>query len=143
MKPIFFLLTVCSIFFSCKKDTLDISLFQQCHNSQSLDSTAISNNLAGSWIWTKQSCFWTGKTTTADKNIKVIFNSNATFSVLENSSILTQGNWGLKIIDSNMWGLDLTSPSEYLYGRILFCNNQILFNDSYRDGCDNLFTKSN
>ena len=41
---------------------------------------------------------------------------------------------------SNSWGLD--TQSEYLFGRILFCDNQVLDNDSYRDGCDNLFTRS-
>ncbi len=143
MRHIFLSLTICFILFSCKKDILDINSFWQCNSSQNLDSTAISNKIVGSWTWAKQSCFWTGKTKTADKKIKVTFNSNATFTILKNSSIITQGNWKLNTIDSNMWGLDLTPSSDYLYGRILFCNDQVLFNDSYRDGCDNLFEKVN
>lgn len=143
MRPILIILIICLGLISCKKDTLDINSFWQCHNSQNLDSSSISNKLAGSWTWAKQSCFWSGKTTNAKKNIKITFNLTGTFSVSENSNLITQGNWKLKIVDSNMWGLDLTSPNDYLYGRILFCDNQVLFNNSYIDGCDNLFLKSN
>ena len=141
MKLILLVLTVCTGIISCKKNTPDFSSFWQCNNSQNLDSTSITDKLLGSWTWTEQSCYWTGKTTKADKDIKVTFNSNTTFTVRENSAIISQSNWKLKIVDSNMWGLDLTTPSLYLYGRLLFCNNQVLFNDSYRDGCDNLFVK--
>ncbi len=143
MKYLFFSIAVCLITLACKKDSFDIASFWQCNSSQNLDSTVISNKIAGSWKWTKQSCFSTGKTMRADKDIKVTFNTNGTFAVLENSTIITQGNWTLRVVDSNMWGLDLTAPSTYLSGRILFCNSQVLFNDSYIDGCDNLFEKVN
>lgn len=143
MRLIILLLIIFSELVSCKKEKLDINHFWQCSMSQNLDSEAISNKLVGSWTWTKQSCFWTNITKSADRNIKVSFNSNATFSVYENSNTLTQGTWKLKQVDGNFVGLDLSSASEYLYGRILFCNNQVLFNDSYRDGCDHLFIKIN
>lgn len=140
MKQVFLLLTICLIFLSCKKNN-DRTLWE-CGNSQFLDSAVISNKIIGSWVWTKQLCGdGNGDIMTADKSIKMTFNANATFTVLQNSSILTQGNWKLKIVDSNVWELDLTSSSEYLHGRILFCNNQIMFNDSYKDGCDNVFVK--
>jgi len=84
----------------------------------------------------------TGKVVMADKKIKVTFNSNSTYTVLEDSSIVAQGNWNLKIVYANMWGLHLTSPNSYLYGFISFCNNQVLFSNSYLDGNDNLFKKA-
>ncbi len=130
---------------SCKKEKLelDINSFWQCNKLLNLDTSAVSGKLVGSWSWAKQSCFWTGKTKTADRNIKLTFKSDYTFSVIENSNTLTQGTWKLMQVDGNSWGLDLTAPSDFLYGRILFCDNQVLFNDSYIDGCDNLFNKSN
>jgi len=143
MKFIFFTLIVSLLVFSCKKDNIDVASFWQCHSSQNLDSAAISIKITGSWKWKTQYCFWIDKTTKADKKIKVPFNSNAIFTVVENSSIITQGNWRLKIVDIGSWRLDLTSPSIYLNGRILFCTKQILFNNSYIDGCDNLFEKAN
>ena len=128
---------------ACKKDKLDIISFWECNQSQHLDSLAIPGKLIGSWKWSKQSCFWAGKTISANKNIQVTFKNDQTFSVSEDAITLTQGTWKIGKADVSSWGLDLSSPSEYLFGRILFCGNQVLFNDSYRDGCDNLFDKLN
>jgi len=143
MRLLFIILTLASILTSCKKEKINVNDFLQCSKSQNLDSTAIANKLTGNWRWEKQSCYWTAQTKKADKDVKVIFNTSRTFTVSQNDIIIAQGTWRLKIVDSNMYGLDLSQFSEYLNGCILFCNNEILFNDSYRDGCDNLFGKSN
>ena len=143
MRLALFCLTLFAGLLSCKKETIDINSFWQCNQSQNLDTTAISSKLIGSWTWSKQSCFWTGKTKPADRNIKVTFKTNRTFSVNENSNVLTKGTWKLIQVDGTSSGIDLSAPSEFLYGRILFCANQVLFADSYQDGCDNLFNKSN
>ncbi len=128
---------------SCKKEKVDVNSYWHCNQSQTLDSIAISSKLIGSWTWAKQSCFWTEKTKSADKNVQVVFKSDHTFSVSEGSNTLTQGTWNLEQVDGTSWGLDMSSSSDYLYGRILFCNNQVLFNHSYIDGCDNLFNRNN
>lgn len=144
MRLALFFLTLFAGLISCKKETLDIKSFWQCNQSQNLDTTGISSKLIGSWYWSKQACGdGAGKAKTADKNIKVTFRTDRTFFVDENAALLTQGTWKLVQVEGNFWSLDLSSASEYLYGRILFCDNRILFNDSYRDGCDNLFNKSN
>ena len=130
---------------ACKKDNLDISSFWNCNQLQNLDTTAVSAKLVGSWSWIKQACGdGAGKIKKADKNIKVTFRTDRTFSVNENAALLTQGTWKVVQVDGSSWGLDLSSASEFLYGRIFFCDDtQVLFNDSYRDGCDNLFNKRN
>ena len=141
MKIFLFLLAL-TLFFSCsKKDTIDVPTFWQCNKNQNLDSTAIANKLLGSWVWAIQSCGDVPTVKTADKNVIVNFNINGNFNKVENGTVITQGTWKLKIVDSNMYGLELTQPSQYLHGRILFCDNEVLFNDSYRDGCDNVFNK--
>lgn len=63
------------------------------------------------------------------------------FTVTENSVVITQGNWNLRVADFDNFELDLNNPSTYLYGRIVLCESQVLFNDSYRDGSDNLFVR--
>lgn len=141
MRLLLLILPSALLFTSCKKDSIGIVSIWQCNSVQNLDSAAISKKITGSWKWMKYSCFDAGKNIVADKNIKVTFNTNLTFTVFENTSIVSQGNWVLKIIDSNIWGVELSLPSDYLYGRILFCGNQLLFNNSYKDGCDNLFLK--
>ena len=136
---------ICLTFFagliSCKKENLDINAYWQCNKSQNLDTTAISNKLIGSWRWVKHSCFSKGNTTQADQNVKVTFRGDHSFSVNDHSNTLTQGIWNLIQVDGNSWGLHMSSASEILYGRILFCGNEVLFNDSYIDGCDNLFNQ--
>jgi len=140
MKQALLSLAIGLLLFSCKKNAED-QPFWQCGTPQSLDSTSISSKIAGSWTLIKQRWGSNGKVVMADKNIKVTFNSNSTYTVLEDSAILAQGNWSLKILFDNWWGLNLTSPSSYLNGFISFCNNQVLFSDNYLDGNDNLFEK--
>jgi len=142
--PFIFLNIIMSIILtSCKKETIDVNSFWNCNNSQGLDSLATANKLSSSWLWSKQYCDNGMGTKKADKNIKIIFNSIGTFSILENSISISQGTWKLKKVEDNLYALNLSQPSKYLYGRILFCDNQVLFSNSYLDGCDNLFTKSN
>jgi hypothetical protein len=142
MRLAFLFFIIAAGLISCKKDKLDINSFWQCNQLQNLDTAAISSKLIGSWNWYKQICGdGADKLRTADKNIKVTFRTDHSFSVNENAVLLTQGTWKVVQLDGNSWGLDLSSRSEYLYGRILFCHNQVLFNNSYIDGCDNLFNK--
>lgn len=141
VKPWFAIIMFAFFVVSCKKEKIDINSFMQCHNVQHLDSTGIFNKITGSWHWVKQYCSGSKNATGADKTVTVTFNANATFNVLENSLIIAQGTWRLKMADINLWGLDITTQSNYLYGRILFCDNQVLFNNSYIDGCDNLFNR--
>jgi hypothetical protein len=129
------------LFFACKRNEINMQKIWQCNQAQNLDSNAIHNKLIGKWKWAKQDCFWSGKTKKADKNIVVTFNANGTFYVNENGLVITEGNWKIVVEDKTKWGLQLSQPSLYLNGAILFCKQQVLFNHSYIDGCDNLFVK--
>jgi hypothetical protein len=124
---------------SCKKDKSEMQLLWDCNKSQHFDSTKLANHLIGTWKWKKMSYGLT--TTPADKNVVVLFDSKGKFSVSENSVTVTRGSWRLKPVDSEILGLSMDTPSQYLYGRILLCSDQLLFNDSYRDGADNYFTR--
>ena len=141
MKTNILLLALCLLLFSCRKDASD-QLLWQCDKSQVLDSAAISTQIVGSWRLVQQRLGSNGEVATTDNSIIVTFNSDSTFTVLENSSVTTQGNWGLYKFSSNSWALDLTSASPYLYGIISFCDNKVLFTDSVVDGNDNLFEKT-
>ncbi len=142
MRLIVMYLVLIIILFACKKEQkIDNNSIWQCNQSQNLDSTLVSSKLIGTWKCEKRSCFWTNTTELAKKNVIVTFKSDRSFFVTENAVIITQGNWKVVSEDSTSWGLNLSSPSEYLYGRILFCDNLVLFNNSYVDGCDNLFKK--
>jgi hypothetical protein len=125
---------------SCRKDKTDFQAFVECSMAQNLDSTAISAKLIGSWTWKKQSIPNTNKFKNADKNIKVTFNMDSTFSVTENSNVLLQSTW--KLFNYGIYyGLRTNQSSKYLGGAVYFCDSQLLFVESYVDGVDNLFEK--
>lgn len=144
MRPVLLLLTICLAIFSCDKtETIDLDSILACHQSQQLDSAAISTKLVGTWSLSSRFCIKTRPANLTPFDIKVNINADGSFSVSEHSGILTQGNWKLKNIGTSMWGFDLTSQSEYLNGRILFCKNQVLFDSTYvnGEGCYNIFYK--
>ena len=100
MKNVLLLITICLIILSCKKN--NDRVLWECTNPGFSDSATISNKIIGSWLWTKQLCGdGAGSILIANKNIKITFNTNATFTVYENFTILTQGNWSLMIVDRN------------------------------------------
>jgi hypothetical protein len=137
------LLVLLSGWQSCKKDTLlviDIGSLAECTRSQHFDSTKLAAKLMGSWRWMETSSeSGPGK---ADKDIKVTFTSAGKFTLTENSTILSRGSWQLKNDDSGGFELETDHLGSMLYGHILLCEDKLLFNDSYRDGFDNLFTRS-
>ncbi len=142
MRLTLLILTICLALFSCKKHVAAINplAFWTCTITEN-DSTLIAQKLAGSWKWTKQFC--SSQITPANKSVTVIFNSNAGFTITEDSVITTQGNWKLQNAGPNQWQLSLDSSSNYLRGFISFCNNEVVFADIYFDGCNNYFDKIN
>ncbi len=143
MKQTLLIIASCLLFLSCKKNTPDEQLFQNCKNPQYLDSATITTKLAGSWTLIKICLGCSGKIVATSKPIKVTFNSDSTYSLFEDSSVIAHRNWKLIPMSENMWGLDLTPDSSwYLYGYISFCDDQVLFSYSILDGNDNLFEKA-
>lgn len=142
MRFFLFCVTILVGFSACKKEDSDTSYFKNCDPKNILDSAEVFSKLIGSWNWSEQACS-DGSITKErlDKPFKVVFLTNHTFSVYENAVILTQGTWKIVQLNGISWALDLSSPSEYLRGRIIFCDKQVLFSFGYLDGCDNLFNK--
>lgn len=113
-----------------------------CHYAQNDDSTKLTDKLIGNWQWTYHYSELQG-TTKADKDVKLTFTASGTFSVTENSIVITDGNWKIKYAENNGFKLDLSHSSRYLHGIILLCDNEVLFNSSYVDGNDYLFERIN
>ena len=144
MRFVVVLLTISPAIFSCDKtETIDLDSILKCHQSQHLDSASISTKLAGIWSLSSRFCIKTRPTNLTPIDVKVNFTADGSFSVSEYSGILTQGQWKLKNIGTNMWRVDLTAQSEYLNGRILFCKEEVVFDSTYvnGEGCYNIFYK--
>jgi hypothetical protein len=126
---------------SCKKsETPTLESFLQWHQSQNLDSIGVANKLTGNWILSGRFCF---KDTTLFPAplVKLSFNPNGSYTVYYNSVINNSGNWSLTPRGVNMWGLSVSSPSPVLNGRIVFRENEIMFDSTYvnGEGCYNIF----
>ena len=128
---------------ACKKNKEQDNIFINCNKLQNLDSLTVGNKLLGTWLYTKKKCFDGSLTSTISQNIKVVFKTNRTYTVITNGTLVLTRNWSLKPVDITLWGLTLLDPDEYLNGGILFCGENLLFYNSFIDGCDNLFIKSN
>ena len=67
------------------------------------------------------------------------FKSNSTLDVKENGQITQSSNWKVVNSDADLFAIDVDPPVIQLYGRILFCEKRVKFNNSYIDGNDNYF----
>lgn len=124
-----------------KLDQIDTKQLWDCYKSQNYDSTKLASNLIGTWKWTEYYAE-IPRTNKANKDVFLNLTKTGTYTVTENSVVITQGNWNLRVVDFDNYELELNKPSTYLYGRIVLCENQVLFNNSYIDGSDNLFVRT-
>lgn len=141
---------------SCRRDDdtagvvtrdIDMQAFWECHNSQPNDAAALTATLtSGKWLWLQTSCygFKEQTITPADKTTIITFSASGTFTITEND-VARNGTW--KLVPShpndNKWELETDIALPYFHGYILSCENDLMFSNSYVDGCDNLFTKTN
>jgi hypothetical protein len=131
-----------------KTSEINIPKFQDCYTTHLHDSATVANKLIGTWDWQEQSCMNNSSVISPGKVVKATFNSSGQFVVIENSNVLTLGNWTLKMFGNNFFGVDSTAfefdinqSSGYLNGIIFICDNQLLLCNSYADGCNTLYKK--
>lgn len=147
MKRVYWLLATVStmmLAISCgKNDQLDLDAksIWKCYFNQNYDSAKLARDLIGTWKLNLQACYETGKTIETQNDVQVAFTSPTEFSVTEDGIILAQGTWKLKNYDGELMGLELSQTSTYTHGRILICDNQLLLENSFVDGCDNKFQR--
>ena len=123
--------------------TLDSML--QCHGQGSWDSTKIHNALIGKWKWEYIKCYWNPEDANSEdyKNLAIEFKQNDTLEVKLNNQITQRSSWHLTMLNDGYFKLSVTPIVLQLPGKVLFCDDRVLFYDSYTDGCDNYFKKQN
>lgn len=117
----------------------------QCHGQTSWDSTKIHNALIGKWNWEYIKCYWNPEDANSEyyKNLTIEFKYNDTLEVKLNNQITQRSSWNLTRLNDGFFKLSANPIVLQLTGRILFCEDRVLFYDSYTDGCDNYFKKQN
>ncbi len=129
-----------------EKENLDIRIkaLWDCNLATASDSGVTASKLMGSWRLETSIGGWTGDITHPDKEIAVIFRPDHTLTLKTDGRVVLESSWKLKREDATLWGLQLDSTVDYagyLGGRILVCDNDLMFNKSYLDGSDHLFSK--
>lgn len=140
-----FLPAVWITYVSCNKTSLThLESYEQCNQKLQLDSSAILNRLVGKWAGTVREC--TIGSSIQESALKLIldFKANDSFYISNTSGIITQGTWKLRNIGGGTFGLNVTSPSIYIQGRMLFCGqNRMVFDSAFvnGEGCSSFYYK--
>lgn len=135
------------LFTCCKKEEdvppVHVEQLWACHHEMTWDSLSTRNALLGEWEWEFISCYWSPENANGDefKGLVIHFKSDDTLIVTENGQITQVSSWKVVDGDGDLFELEVNPYVGQLYGRILFCDQKVEFNDSYIDGCDNYFVK--
>ncbi len=101
--------------------------------------------LSGTWKWEFQICCPESMTparkdSESFADTKVTFKQDGTGSMQGNDGP-TEFIWEVIPVDGSFQGIETTPLLSVLFGRIFFCGNKMLLNNSYRDGADKFFKK--
>jgi hypothetical protein len=77
---------------------------------------------------------------TADLPVEVVFDTAGNYFINE-GDVIKSGTWQLQREGGSYFGLVTTPGNLWFHGRIFFCGNEVLFNNSYIDGWDNVFVR--
>jgi hypothetical protein len=114
----------------------------QCHNGKEWDEIKIGDALIGEWEWEYVRCFWNPENAETIKSgeLTVEFKTDKTLNVIENGQIIQTSNWNITF-RPNVYEISVEPVVTQLSGNIYFCDNRVLFFESFRDLCDNYFKR--
>jgi len=114
-----------------------------CHHEITWDSLSISNEILGEWQWFHKYCVWGDfeGDSVSDKTVKVTFFENGTLNFQKDTLIKTL-SWNVKSTGAtNLFELKFDLFVNNINGFIRICDNEISFDDTPTDGCQNFFRK--
>lgn len=149
-------LLIMGICHSCKKtnDTQEpiqqdppvaLDSMLQCYGKRAWDSTSIHDALVGKWQWEYINCYFNPEDGNSEdfKNLSVEFKQNDSLEVKVNNQLTQISSWQVTRLNDGYFKLTVNPIVLQLPGRVLICDNRVLFYDSYTDGCNNYFKKQN
>lgn len=118
----------------------------ECHYENNWDYETTKNNVVGLWEWKYIKCC--GETTTPyqngteSKGLKIEFSADGS-GVVVDQDVIYEFSWdlGLLVNENGLFEFQTTPSIAQLNGRLLFCDNLMMSNGSYRDGADNFLVK--
>lgn len=120
-----------------------VPAMQECYQKFAWDSVSIHDKLLGQWDWEYIQCFWDPEKGNYKDflGMTVEFKSGNTLEVKMNGQTTQSSTWKIVDMGDGYFKVDTNPLVVQLPGKILFCEDRVLFNDSYVDGCDNYFKK--
>lgn len=116
----------------------------QCYTQMNWDSAGIHQALiSATWNWEFIKCYWNPEEANGEeyKAVSIRFLPNDSLEVKTNGQVTQTASWKISRLSDGYFQLSV-SPLVYLLpGKIILCENRVIFYDSYTDGCDNYFKK--
>ncbi len=143
---LFLFLALCiAIISACKKDEIKLPQKYEwkCGYENTLDSTEIYKKLEGTWDWAFISCIELSGLSNglSFKGLTVTFAPDHSLTARHKGMLMQNSKYRLEKELDGSYTLFTEPMVLQLYGRIIFCEDKVLFYDSYVDGCDNYFEK--
>jgi hypothetical protein len=139
MRALTMLLVIVGIAVGCKKDHSTAMDIWRCSNLVFEDSSTLQTKIIGSWNLMAKRCPQIGRNFQNMQGVKLTLLPNGSYTLEEYDRVADNGQWKLTQVDNGNWGLQLSIPNQYMHGKLVVCNNRLMFFDSYRDGCDHVF----
>lgn len=126
-----------------QKPPVSLGQVLQCYQKLPWDSASIHTQLIGKWNWEFISCFWTPEKANGQdfKGLTIEFKINQILEVKLNGQTTQTANWQLQKLNDGYYLMKTNPLVVQLPGKVLFCENRVVFHDSYVDGCDNYFIR--
>ncbi len=137
------------LIFSCDKNEIadpPFSLGEMwiCYNDSVWNDSKIRNELIGTWQWEYVSCFWRPDQAknVIDSNLTIDFKIDSFLVIKQFDQIIQTSRWEIVDGDADLFSIKDEPSSNLLFGRILICDDKLIFNGSYIDICDNYFRRT-
>lgn len=128
--------------FNVNKAPFEINNNLNCYNNSVWTAQQIKENLIGTWKWvyTENSSSSDGKNT-EDIDTRVRFDNDSVLTLLENQSTKFITKWDLVSIDTSFFEIETYTSIYQTTGRIIICDENLIFNGSYDNLSNNYFIK--
>jgi hypothetical protein len=143
------------ILLSCKEEentAEDYAAIWKCQQENNYDEATTRRNIVGNWQWKYSAGGHVSSTppkdTESSKDLKIKFNEDGSGTIMAKDTsgsfiwtIELKDSWTVGLKENQLYGFQTVPFISQLSGRLLFCDNLMMGNDSYIDGVDNVFQK--
>lgn len=130
---------------SCTQDELigyQLDEYYECYEDDNWSVLAIRDALEGEWALDYVDCFNGSINSRESEGITIRFNDDSRVIVRDNGNEIEQASWQVFNVFGDYYELETEPFLDYTFGIILICNNQLVFNGSFIDACDQYYSKN-